>query len=74
MAYKRQTSQPEVPVTEIRPASHEGVSEKGGYSPTVVVSLLNLPAPSRSPAPGTPVAPEPMAASPAPAPAAEQPK
>jgi hypothetical protein len=64
---------PKVAVTEVRPASREGVSEKGGYSPSEVVSLLNLPAPSRSPAPGTPVPSEPMAASPAPTSSAEGP-
>ncbi len=62
---------PKVPVMEVRPASREGVSEKGGYSPSEVVSLLNLPAPSRSPAPGTPVPSEAIAASPAPASSAE---
>ncbi len=63
---------PKVAVPEVRPASREGVAEKGGYSPSEVVSLLNLPAPSRSPAPGTPAA-EPMAAAPAQAPAAQAP-
>lgn len=49
---------------ETRPAQRYDVGERGGYSPTKVVSLNEVPAPSNSPAPGTPI-PAPVSAAPA---------